>query len=192
MEQPYHTSLTTRTPANAPGDGADILENARKNLGFVPNLYGNMANHPGLLATYVEGYNRFRKESGFTAVEQEVVFLTISRMNECDYCMAAHSMLAREVAGADAAVVEALRRGQALPDSKLASLAQFTEHLVETRGRPSLGRTTEFFDAGYTEAQVLAVVLALAVKTLSNFTNHLFEPALDTPFKGHAWSPNEA
>ncbi len=54
-------------------------------MGMVPNMYGLMANSPGLLATYLDGYQRFRSASGFAPAEQETVLLTISRFNECDY-----------------------------------------------------------------------------------------------------------
>ncbi len=64
--------------------------------GRLPNMYAYMINSPGVLETYLYGYERFRKESGFNPPEQEVIFLTISYENECEYCMAAHSMIADE------------------------------------------------------------------------------------------------
>jgi len=67
------------------------LETARQKLGMIPNMYAYMANAPGLLETYRIGYELFRAGSGFTAVEQEVIFLSISYENGCEYCMAATS-----------------------------------------------------------------------------------------------------
>ena len=46
-----------------------ILEAVIKKNGAVPNMYANMINSPGLLETYLHGYDAFRKESGFTPVE---------------------------------------------------------------------------------------------------------------------------
>src|SRR5581483_11115587 len=70
------------------------LEAAKQKLGMIPNMYAYMANAPGLLETYRSGYDLFRQASGFTPVEQEVILLSISYENGCEYCMAAHSFLA--------------------------------------------------------------------------------------------------
>ncbi len=86
--KPHHQQRT------AEGDAAERLADAPAATGMVPNMYGVMANSPGLLATYLDGYQRFRIGSGFTPAEQETVFLTISGYNACDYCMAAHSFIA--------------------------------------------------------------------------------------------------
>ncbi len=72
-------------------------------------MYANMANVPGVLSTYLHGYDFFRKQSGFTSAEQEVVFLAVSQYNGCDYCTAAHSMIVDKMSGAPADVLQAIR-----------------------------------------------------------------------------------
>lgn len=166
-----------------------VLEKAKAQVGFIPNMYAGMANSPGLLQTYLDGYASFRKYSGFTPAEQEVVFLTISRENGCDYCMAAHSMIGDKVSKVPPEVLRAIRAGASIPDTKLAALAAFTSHMFATRGRPTATSLKAFLDAGYTEAQVLEVVLALAVKTLSNYANHVNNPKVDEAFAAYAWNP---
>ena len=153
-------------------------------------MCAGMANSPGLLQTYLDGYAAFRTHSGFTPAEQEVVFLTISRENGCDYCMAAHSMIAEKVSKVPADVLGTLRSGASNADPRLAALSTFTSHTFTTRGRPTTGTVKAFLDAGYTEAQVLEIVLALAVKTLSNYANHVNNPKVDHAFAAYAWSPN--
>ncbi|TAM59446.1 MAG: carboxymuconolactone decarboxylase family protein [Rhodanobacter sp.] len=165
------------------------LEKAKASLGFIPNMYAGMANSPGLLQTYLDGYAAFRAHSGFTPAEQEVVFLTISRENGCDYCMAAHSMIAEKVSKVPADVLDALRSSASITDPRLAALSTFTSHLFTTRGRSAAASLKAFLDAGYTEAQVLEIVLALAVKTLSNYANHVNIPKVDDAFAAYAWSP---
>lgn len=137
MNKAYQTTLPFPTPATASSKGVPLLENAQKKLGFIPNMYGAMVNSPGYLETYQLGYERFRQNSGFTAAEQEVVFLTISFENGCDCCMAAHSTLADKFSGVPKETTDAIRGGTAIPDAKLAALAGFTRHLLQTRGRPT-------------------------------------------------------
>lgn len=162
-----------------------VLETALKQVGFIPNMYANMVNAPGVLTTYLHGYAAFRKESGFTPAEQEVVFLAISRQNGCTYCMAAHSMLADKMSGVPAPVLAAIRSGQPIPDRKLQALYAFAQELVRTAGKPSPATGEAFLAAGYTELDALQVILAAAVKTLSNYANHLFETEVDERFAAY-------
>lgn len=156
---------------------------------MVPNMYRAMAHSPGLFATYVDGYNRFRAQSGFTPAEQEVVLLTVSRFNECSYCVAAHSTLADTASGVPAEVTAAIRDDRPVADPRLGTLSVFTQVMLETGGRPTAGDVEDFLNAGYTDQQVLEIVLAIAVKTLSNYTNHLAATPVDEAFAGRAWEP---
>lgn len=170
----------------AGAEARPVLERAKAQVGFVPNMYGGMANQPALLETYLDGYARFREQAGFTPPEQEVVFLTISRVNGCGYCIAAHSMIGETKSGVPADVLSALRAGRPIPDAKLAALAAFTETMVERRGLPAQAELDAFRAAGYTDAHVLGIILAIGVKTFSNYANHLMHTEVDEVFAGHA------
>jgi len=185
----YVMSLDPITLENASGRHREVLEKAKAGVGFIPNMYANMVNQPALLETYLDGYARFRNETGFSPAEQEVIFLTISRTNGCDYCMAAHSMLALNKSGLSAEATKALRNDEPIPDPKLQALARFTRTLVEKRGFIAKEDAEAFQAAGYTEQHILGVVLALSVKILSNYSNHLFHTEVDDVFAEHAWQP---
>lgn len=165
----------------------DVLERARKQVGFIPNMYSVMANVPALLETYLFGYNQFRTESGFSAAEQEVVLLTISRENGCEYCVAAHSFMADMKSGVPAETTDAIRNGTPISCARMSALNAFTVQLLNTRGRPSAPDVTAFVAAGYTEQHVLDILLAMSVKTISNYANHLFNTPLDAVFKSREW-----
>ncbi|ABI56971.1 carboxymuconolactone decarboxylase family protein [Alkalilimnicola ehrlichii MLHE-1] len=189
MRAPYQMNLPLRTTEDSDPAVAAPLKKARENLGFVPNMYAGMANLPALLETYMTGYERFRAEAGFSPQEQEVIFLTISRGNGCDYCMAAHSVIADSMSGVPTEVTDALRDGEPLPDERLEALRRFTEVMRDTRGRPDTADVNAFLEAGYEEKHILGVILALAVKTLSNYSNHLFGPEVDAAFQSRIWRP---
>ena len=182
-------TLSPQTLQSSDSRVKGVLEVAKAKTGFIPNMYASMANSPGLLETYLHGYAAFRKHSGFSPIEQEVVFLTISRENGCDYCTSAHSMIADKMSKVPPNVLTAIRNGQTIPDAKLATLSSFTSAMFGTRGRPSKASLQAFLDAGYEERQALEIVLALAVKTLSNYSNHLNAPKLDEAFAAYAWKP---
>ena len=186
-----HLYLPAQSLDTASAEARKVLEKAKAQVGFIPNMYANMVNSPGVLDTYLDGYARFRSESGFTPTEQEVVFLVISRANGCGYCAAAHSMIADKMSKVPADVLAALRTGTPIANAKLAALATFTSVMFDTRGRPSPVDLAPFVKAGYGERQALEIVLALAVKTLSNYANHLFHTEVDAAFTAYKL-PNAA
>lgn len=187
MQSEYKVSLTPQTPESAQAPADAILAGAQAQMGFVPNMYANMANAPGLLDTYRQGYDHIRQNSEFSPAEQEVIFLTISRYHSCTYCVAAHSMIADNMSGTPKDVTQAIRNNDTISDPKLAALSRFTHTMVDSRGLPSRTEVTAFLEAGYSEKAILDIVLAIAVKTLSNFSNHLFHTTVDDAFATHAW-----
>lgn len=187
MSTGYKLQLPPQTLETADDKARPLLEQANEALGFVPNMYEGMAKAPGVLDTYLHGYERFREDSGFAPPEQEVVFLTISRLNGCGYCMSAHSMLADKMSQVPAEVLEAIRHDQPIPDERLAALSTFTQVMFETRGMPGEADVEAFLAAGFEERHVLQIVLALAVKTLSNYANHVNQPPVDEAFADYAW-----
>ncbi len=100
--------------------------------------------------------------------------------------MAAHSIVA-DLSKVPTTVTDAIRNGGSLEDPRLSALATFTRAMFETRGRPSQSDFDAFIAAGYTEQHVLYLVLALAVKTISNYCNHLFNTPLDPAFESREW-----
>lgn len=172
-------------PATAEGAQKEILDMAVKQVGFLPNMYANMANAPAVLSTYLHGYALFRSESGLKPAEQEVVFLAVSQVNGCTYCTAAHSMIADKKSGVPAAVLQAIRSGKPIPDPRLAALYALTAEMVKTQGRPEAATVQAFLGAGFQEKDMLYIVLAIAVKTLSNYTNHAFATPVDAVFAAY-------
>jgi AhpD family alkylhydroperoxidase len=163
---------------------SELLARGRKAAqGMLPNMYRAMAHNPALIDTYLYGYEALRKEAGFTPAEIEVIFLVISYENACDYCVAAHSLVADTLSRVPRMVTDAIRDGQEIPDPKLRVLAEVTREVLLLRGRPDPVTVQQLLDSGYEERHLLGIVLAIGIKTLSNYTNHLFDTPLDSVFK---------
>jgi len=182
------SDFTFHSADTAPEAARDTLQNCEQKLGFVPNLYAGLASAPPVLDAYI-ALGAFFDKTSLTMTERQVVLLTTSVSNGCEFCVAAHSMIAKKMAGVQADVVDAIRAFDLPVDSKLAALATFTRAVVEENGwvadHPAF---QAFLDAGYTRAQALEVVLGVAQKTLSNYTNHLMKPALNPAFADEEWS----
>lgn len=179
-------SYTVHSIDTAPAAAKEILTGARKSYGFLPNLLAVMAEAPALVKAYRALSEAFEQTS-FNPSERQVVLLTASYENGCDYCVAAHSVIAgmQQVSGD---VVDAIRSGAPIADRKLEALRRFTSAIVVSRGLPSEPELAAFESAGYGRAQVLEVVLGVGMKTLSNYTNHIAGTPLDREFASAAWA----
>ena len=88
-------------------------------------------------------------------------------------------------------IIKALRTGRTLKDPKLEALRQVTEQLVANRGNLSPADLDEFFNAGFESKHLLEVTLGVAMKTLSNYVNHIAHTPLDKAFDDFKWSKAE-
>lgn len=179
MNFPLHDETT------APDAAQEALAATRKNFGMIPNLERVMASAPPLLAGYSTLWDLF-EEATLTPVERQVVYQTANFENECDYCVPWHTLLSRD-AGMGSDDVEALRTGAALSDAKLEALRRFTRALVHNRGNVAQADLEAFREAGYTETHALEVILGLAVKLMSNYTNSIAGTPLDAEVRKLAW-----
>lgn len=179
-------SYKIHDPDTAPAAAKEILAGAQKAFGFVPNLLGVMSEAPALAKAYTT-LARIFEETSFSATERQLVLLTASYENGCEYCIAAHSTIAG-MQKVPAAVIGAIRDGKPIPDAKLDALRRFTATMVKSRGWPTEADTSAFLAAGYARQQILEVVLGIGFKTLSNYTNHVAETPLDAAFAKAVWS----
>lgn len=175
---------------SAPEASKGFLTAAQKAYSFVPNLLAGMAEAPALLEGYMTLAGIFDKTS-FSETERQIILMTNNRLNGCVYCMAAHTTIS-QMSGVPADVVTALRENTPIADAKLEALRQFAIVINESRGWPSDADVAAFLSAGYTQQNILEVILGTALKTLSNYTNHIAETPLDNAFQANAWSAEEA
>lgn len=178
---PLHDETT------APEAARPMFARVTGSMGFMPNVFRRLAEEPAALEAYLD-IDRLLDGSALQAGEKQVVLLTASRVNGCDYCVAAHTGGSMK-AGLDDATIKALRAGADLPDARLDALRRFTEEMVRERGFVSDTAMQDFLGAGYTPQHVLAVILAVAMKTISNYANHITKPPLDSQLESFAWSP---
>jgi AhpD family alkylhydroperoxidase len=177
--------FVVHTKETAPLAARVDLETAEKLFGFIPNLFGVLAEAPIALEAYIT-LTKLLEDASLSPVEQQVVMLAGSHEYGCEYCMAAHSTVAAS-AGMPALVLAALRGGTVLPDKKLEALRSFVIEVVRSRGRVSDERIEEFLAAGYSAQSVLEVVFGVAMKTLSNYVNHMARTPVDPQFSRQKW-----
>ena len=171
------SDFTLHESDTAPTASRPILENIEGAWGRIPNLHRLLAESPATLETYGTAFAAF-EASSFTPLERQLVYVAVSVANDCEYCTVAHSRLARE-SGLDEASLEALCASRPLADPRLEALRAFSGTIVTRRGQVDPADTAAFLAAGFTRRQVLEVVLAVAVKTISNYVDHVAGVPLD-------------
>ncbi len=156
-------------------------------MGFVPNLFDCQHDAPNVLAGFM-AMNQVLAQSSLTAVECDAVLLTVSRANDCAYCVAGHSALATQ-SGMAPEMIEALREDQPLGDPCLEALRDFARALILGKGHGCRSAHRRFLAASFTARQAQEVILAVSLKTLSNTTATLFELVIDEALEPHRWQP---
>jgi uncharacterized peroxidase-related enzyme len=182
------TKFTAYTIETAPAASRPLLEGIARSFGFVPNLFGVFAESPAALQGGLAIYEAFSKSS-LSVAEQQLVMVAVSEANDCEYCVAAHSTIAKRMAKVDPALVDATRGRQPLRDAKLDALVTFTRTIVEQRGFVADADVAAFLEAGYTKAQVVEVLLGVGMKTFNNYVDHIAHTPLNDQFKAEAWQP---
>jgi alkylhydroperoxidase family enzyme len=162
-----------------------LLEKSQKAFGRVPGLHAVMAESPELLNGYQVLHGLFLNSS-FDADEKTVVWQTINVEHACHYCVPAHTGIAKMMKVSDE-INNALRDETPLPTPKLEALRDFTLAMVRQRGELEAKQLEAFYAAGYTQQNVLEVILGLSQKVMSNYTNHLAKTPVDPVFQVFAW-----
>jgi len=171
---------------NAPEKSRPLLTGVKKAFGMVPNLFAAMAESPVMLEGYI-ALNAIIDKADLSETEKQIIFMTNSHFNGCEYCMAAHTSVSQG-AKVPADVIESLRSGTPIADPKLEALRQFTIVLNEKRGWAEEADIDALLNAGYKRETVLEVITGTSFKIMSNYLNHIVKAPIDTPFQANKWS----
>lgn len=177
MNTTAQKSFSVPTRSDVSVNNQAIFDKLQKGLGFVPNLYAYFGKNETALGDYLSLQNR---KSTLTAKEREVINLVTSQINGCRYCQSAHTVLGKMNGFSDEQVLE-IRSGKASFDAKLDALARFTSSVVENRGKSTAEAIDAFYLAGYTEANMIDVVMVIGDKIISNYIHNLTHLDIDFP-----------
>lgn len=170
------------TPATidaAPAATHASLKNVEKQLGLVPNMFRVVANSPAALAGYLQ-LSAASAQGGLDAATRERIALAVAEINGCGYCLSAHSFLGRKVAKLDDTEIAA-NRGGASNDPKADAAVRFAAAVVRQRGQVGNEQIHAVRSAGYSDAQVLDILLAVALNTFTNYVNEVAQTEIDFP-----------
>jgi len=163
---------------NAQGKAKELLDGVNQALGIVPNVFKAMANSPAVLQAYL-GFSGALKEGSLGAKLQEQIALEVGELNNCQYCLAAHSAIGQG-AGLNETEIQDARKGVA-SDPKVQAALVFAKKVVQNRASVSDQDIEEVKSAGFSEGEVGEIVANVCLNIFTNYFNHVADPQIDFP-----------
>lgn len=159
----------------APANQA-IFDTLNKALGFVPNLYATIAYSENGLGKYLAYQNA---KTTLSNKEKEAVNLIVSQVNGCVYCQSAHTVIGKMNGFSDDQLLD-IRKGKAT-DAKLNALVQLAESITKNRGNADAALVDNYFAQGYTNENLVDLILQISDKTAMNYLHNLTKIPVDFP-----------
>ncbi len=154
-----------------------IFDQLKSKLGMVPNLYATLAHSELALANYLAFQN---SKSSITGKAREVVNLVVSQVNDCEYCLAAHTVIGGMVGFKPEQILE-IRSGRASWDAKLDALARLVQSIALNRGHADEAFVDDFLAAGWSKENLVDAIVVIGDKVVTNYLHATTRVPVDFP-----------
>ena len=162
------------------GPSGQIYAQIKKAIGGVPNTFAAIAAHGPAALKAVLAADAVVATGTLTKRDQEMIKLVISAAAGCDYCVAAHSHLAR-LAGLKPDVLKQIREDRPTDDARRDTLVAFVRKLAQSSGTLSDEDFAAIKAAGYSDAQLVEISLIFATTVFTNVLNRINDTEIDFP-----------
>lgn len=170
--------LTAPTPDDIPAEAQSILDGIRSQFGFAPGMFNTLAANPAVLQIVMT----LQRSIGhlLDANTRHTIALAVSQSNGCSYCQALHTFVSSELGGMSTDDIELARTGSST-DPRRAAVARFAQRVIDTRGQVGDADIAGVRGAGYSDAEILAIVTVAVVFLLTNYLNNVNQTVVDVP-----------
>ena len=169
------------TPENSEGSAKEVLTNVEKKYGFIPSLFGYMAEAPYTIEAYAMLTNLLAKTS-LTGAQQQVGLLAVSHYNDCGFCRVAHQAFGK-MNKVSEQTLNAIVNNTDIENATDKALVDMILAITNQRGWVEQNQLDDFLAAGFTRKNVYDLILIVTIKTLSNYSNHLTKPEANDELK---------
>lgn len=170
--------LNVVSNADANADQKALLEAIQAQLGMVPNFLRVFANSPVALKSFL-GLHGIANDGALDAATRERIALALAQLNECQYCVSAHTAISRKV-GLSTNEIAAARAGNS-EDAKAAQAVKFATSLMEKKGSIDTEELVAVRNAGYTDAQIVEIITHVGMNFLTNVLGKASRVDIDFP-----------
>ncbi|MFD5215462.1 carboxymuconolactone decarboxylase family protein [Microbacterium sp. NPDC058345] len=170
--------LTAPAPADLDTKTHGVLAGVAKQFGFAPGMFDTLAANPTVLEIVLGLQTSIARL--LDAKTRHVIALAVSYANDCDYCSAIHGYVSSNLGRMSDEEIEAARVGES-SDPKRAAAARFSQRVIEHRGQVGDEDLAAVREAGYTDAEIQAIVTVSVVTLLTNYLNNVNDSVVDVP-----------
>ena len=155
-----------------------IFDQYQQAMGKMPNLYAAIGYSANALTTYTQ-YVRGQAKNSFHARDREGIYLIVSQINGCEYCLASHTASAIKVGWKEEDTL-VLRAGTH-PDKKWQVIYAIVRSAIENRGEVADALLKEFAGLGYGDAAIIDLFVLVNVMSFTNYVFRLVKIPIDFP-----------
>lgn len=155
-----------------------IFDQLKKATGKVPNLYAVIGHSANALGSYM-AWVQAQAKGTFHAREREGIYLIVSQLNDCEYCLAAHTQSAIRNHWTEEETLQ-LRAGT-LPDPRWRAIYDVVKSVIEHRGAVADDTLRSFYGTGYTEEALMDLMALISVMSFTNYVYRLTKIPVDSP-----------
>ncbi|MGE0387002.1 MAG: carboxymuconolactone decarboxylase family protein [Gammaproteobacteria bacterium] len=172
------TRLNVVQPETASGQTKALFDSIAGAIGTVPNIHRGLGNSPAALEGLLQIEGSLRKAS-LTGAEIEAIKLAVSQAYDCNYCLAAHTLLGTKAGLPQAETIRIRRGGASQP--RLAALVRFVSTALRPDGTLADADLAAIRQAGYTDGQIAEITLVIGQTVFTNLFNRVNQTQLDFP-----------
>ena len=162
----------------APENAKPAFDRFIKITGKMPNLYATIGYSANALNSYLAYVNE-QARGTFHAKEREAVYLIVSQLNGCEYCLASHTQSAIKNGWTEDETLS-LRTGTH-PEQKWRVIYQVIKSVIDNKGQVSDDLLDEFYALGYQEAAIIDLLVLINVMSFTNYSFRLMQIPIDFP-----------
>ncbi len=155
-----------------------VFDQLKKYAGKVPNLYATIGYSANALGSYMN-YVRAQAKNSFHGKEREAIYLIVSQLNGCEYCLSSHTVSAMKFGWTEEETL--LLRSGKFSDPKWQAIYLVIQSVIENRGEVSESLLNKFFESGYTEAALMDLMVLINIMSLTNYVYRLTKIPIDFP-----------
>jgi uncharacterized peroxidase-related enzyme len=167
-----------KTTADAPAASRPALEQIGAAFGATPAMFRAVANSPAALGSMWGAFGALGT-GRLPAALTESIAVAIADRNGCEYCLAAHSALAKKAGVAPDAIAEA-QAGRST-DARTAAALTFALAVLERRAHVDDAEVAAVRSAGFDDGEIVELIAHVALNVYTNYVNVALDVPVDFP-----------
>lgn len=155
-----------------------IFDQMTKSLGKMPNLYAAIAHSGNALQSYI-AYVQAQAKGTFHGKEREAIYLIVSELNGCEYCLSSHTQSAMKFGWTEEETL--LLRAGKFPEPKWQAIYGVIRSVIENKGEVSDELLSNFYAQGFNETALMDLMVLISVMSFTNYSYRLTRVPIDFP-----------